>query len=104
MLSRPMFKNEHLAVLTSAGPISMVRVRDHLNENWTAYTEGLKENEQLRVLILCGVHGGDDGKVGGDANNVEDFTNLAVSIVICVTLSVGDFLGTLTLRLTWTPL
>ena len=81
-----MFKNEHLAVLTSAGPISMVRVRDHLNENWTAYTEGLKENEQLRVLILCGVHGGHDGKVGGDARNVKDFTNLAVSFQCCLSM------------------
>ena len=74
-----MFKNEHLAVLTTTGPISMVHVGDHLKEHWSAYTEGLKENEQLRVLILCGVHGGHDGKVGGDARNVEDFNKLAVS-------------------------
>ena len=82
---RQMFKNEHLAVLTTTRPISMVHVGDHLKEHWSAYTEGLKENEQLRVLILCGVHGGHDGKVGGDARNVEDFTNLAVSIVIGIT-------------------
>ena len=74
-----MLKNEHLAVLTTAGPISMKHVGDHLNGNWGSYTKGLKENEQLRILILCGVHGGHDGKVGGDARNVEDFTNLAVS-------------------------
>ena len=82
---RQMFKNEHLAVLTTTRPISMVHVGDHLKEHWSAYTEGLKENEQLKVLILCGVHGGHDGKVGGDADNVKDFTNLAVSIVIGIT-------------------
>ena len=80
-----MFRNEHLAVLTTTGPISMKHVGDHLKENWSAYTKGLTENEQLRVIILCGVHGGHDGKVGGDADNVEDFTNLAVSSVIGIT-------------------
>ena len=83
---RPMFKNEHLAVLTTTGPISMVHVGDHLNKNWSAYTEGLKENEKLRVFILCGVHGGHDGKVGGDARNVEDFTNLAVNFPFCLVM------------------
>ena len=63
------FKSEHLAVLTTTCPISMKHVGDHLKENWSAYTKGLTENEQLRVIILCGVHGGHDGKVGRDARN-----------------------------------
>lgn len=81
---KEMFKDENWAVLTATGEISQIHVRQYLEANWSKYTDGLGENEQLKALILCGVHGGIDGKVGGDARNVEDFTNMAVSFSFSV--------------------
>ena len=71
-----LFQEESRTVLTATGEVSHTHVRSHLNDKWGKYTAGL--HEQMKILIFCGVHGGHDGKIGGDAHNVEDFRTLAV--------------------------
>lgn len=61
------FQNERQAVITSVGPLSAKHWRDYLDKNWTTLTEGLTF---FKVVVVAGVHGGNDGSIGGDAKNV----------------------------------
>ena len=48
-----MFMEEQKAVVTATGRVSQKHVRDHLNENWSKYTDGLNDDEQLKVAEIC---------------------------------------------------
>ena len=69
--------NDQDAVLTYTGTLNAITWREYLTENWTKITEGLNE---VRVLIICGVHGDEEGNIGGDAKNVQTCKNQAVSL------------------------
>ena len=71
------FVNEQCASLTYTGSLSAITWREHLLKNWDLFKEGLAE---VKLLIICGVHGGRDGSIGDDANNVETCKRQTVSL------------------------
>ena len=71
------FVNEHYTLLTHTGTLSAMTWREYLEENWDTFQRGLTE---LKLLVICGVHGGKDGSYSGDANNVNDCQRQAVSL------------------------
>ena len=71
------FVNEQCASLTYTGSLSAITWRKHLIANWEKFKEGLTE---VKLLIVCGVHGGRDGSIGGDADNVRTCENQLVSL------------------------
>ena len=71
------FVNEQCASLTYTGSLSAITWRKHLIANWGKFKEGLTE---VKLLIVCGVHGKRDGSISGDANNVRTCENQLVSL------------------------
>ena len=66
------FQEENLVIISSKEPINMLQWSEHLEENWSRL---MKEN--TRLLVLAGVHGKEDGELGGNEvkgkdNFVED--------------------------------
>ena len=66
------FQDENLVIISSNERINMLQWGEHLEENWDRL---MKEN--TRLLVLAGVHGKEDGKLGGNEirgkdNFVED--------------------------------
>ena len=53
------FHEENLVIISSNEKINMMRWRSHLKENWERL---MKEN--TRLLVLAGVHGKEDGRLG----------------------------------------
>ena len=37
-------------------------------DNWDYFKRGL---EEMKLLVICGVHGREDGSIGADLDNVE---------------------------------
>ena len=72
------FQNEHQAVISCVGTLTAMNWRRYLDKNWTKLTEGL---ERVKILIMAGVHGGTDGYIGGDAENINDCRNQIVSML-----------------------
>ena len=62
------FHEENLVIISSNEKINMMRGRSHLKENWERL---MKEN--TRLLVLAGVHGKEDGRLG--ENGVEGKDN-----------------------------
>ena len=62
------FHEESLVIVSSNEKISMMKWRGHLKENWERL---MKEN--TRLLVLAGVHGKEDGRLG--ENEVEGKDN-----------------------------
>ena len=73
------FVNEQCTLLTHTGTLSAMTWREHLEEKWDTFQRGLTE---MKLLVICGVHGGKDGSYGGDANNVRDCKLQVVSLTI----------------------
>ena len=73
------FVNEQCASLTYTGSLSAITWRTHLIANWGKFKEGLTE---VKLLIICGVHGGRDGSIGDDAHNVKTCEGQVVSLYI----------------------
>ena len=66
------FHEEELVVISSTDKINMLQWSEHLEENWERLTK-----ESTRLLVLAGVHGREDGELGGNetkgkGNFVED--------------------------------
>ena len=53
------FAEENFVVISSTIPITMRKWRLHLEKNWEKL---MKEN--TRLLVVAGVHGGEDGRLG----------------------------------------
>ena len=64
--------NEQYTILTYTGELSAITWREYLEEHWELFTKGLT---QTKLLIICGVHGDQDGNYNGDAKNVQDCKN-----------------------------
>ena len=62
------FHEENLVIISSNERINMMRWRSHLKKNWERL---MKEN--TRLLVLAGVHGKEDGRLG--ENEVEGKDN-----------------------------
>ena len=62
------FVNEQCAVLTYTGDLRAIAWREYLQNRWKTFQGELPE---IKLLIICGVHGGEDGNYYGDAYNVE---------------------------------
>ena len=75
---RPRIINEECAVLTYTGTLTAKTWRTYLQKNWVHFKAGLTE---VKLLIICGVHGGSDGSIGDDAHNVEDCKSQLVSLL-----------------------
>ena len=71
------FVNEHCATLTYTGSLNAITWRNYLIDNWDEFKRGLST---VKVLIICGVHGGRDGSIGGDANNFTTCNNQTVNL------------------------
>ena len=71
------FVNDQCAVVTCTRELSVKTWRNYLVKNWKMFTEGLKE---IKLLIICGVHGDKSGNWHGDAQNVDDCKKQAVSL------------------------
>ena len=68
---------EGSAVVTCTGRLTAINWREHLQNNWDTFGGGLTK---LKLLIICGVHGGEDGNYGGDARNFETCKRQVVSL------------------------
>ena len=77
MSREPGFVNEQSAVLTYTGRLTAIAWREHLEEKWQTFQGHLPE---IKLPIICGVHGGENGSYGGDASNFETCMGQAVSI------------------------
>ena len=55
-------------LLTNKGPITAKHWIEYLRDNWDIFRRELSD---INLLIICGVHGGKDGKYFGDTFNVE---------------------------------
>ncbi len=53
------FTNNHMVVITSNTGINMFNMRYYLQDNWNQIME-----KNARLLILGGIHGGEDGALG----------------------------------------
>ena len=53
------FHNENLVIISSSEKINMMQWKDYVHDNWDRL---IKENS--RLLVLAGVHGGEDGRLG----------------------------------------
>ena len=62
------FVNEQCAVLTYTGDLQAIDWREYLQKHRKTLQGELPE---IKLLIICGVHGGSDGKYFGDTFNVE---------------------------------
>ena len=71
-----LFQDEHRAILTSVGELSAIDWKRYLLCNWEEYTRG---HQVVKFIIFCGLHGANDGRNAGDARNVEDCKQQAVS-------------------------
>ena len=58
------------AILTHTGRLNAVNWRRYLlrEDNWDYFKRGL---EEMKLLVICGVHGREDGSIGADLDNVE---------------------------------
>ena len=56
-----LFKDEHLVIITATTEVSMPDWGDYILEEWDRL---VKDN--TKMLVLAGVHGYADGKVGSD--------------------------------------
>ena len=74
----PRFVNEQFAVLTYTGTLAAKTWRTYLQKNWENFKGGLDE---VKLLIICGVHGGGDGSIGDAERNVEDCKLQTVSLL-----------------------
>ena len=72
----PRFVNEQFAVLTYTCTLTAKTWRTYLQKNWVDFKAGLT---QVKLLIICGVHGGSDGSIGDDAKNFDDCKRQTVS-------------------------
>ena len=61
------FRNEKQAVITFAGELGAIHWRSYLQKIWTDVTRGLSN---VKITVIAGVHGGDDGTIGPDEDNV----------------------------------
>ena len=59
-------------VLTCTGKITAIRWREYVVDNWKKLREKHPTDSKVKLLIICGVHGKEDGSIGDDANNYED--------------------------------
>ena len=64
-------------VISLVSTVSAKHWRDYLKEYWKDVTHGVTSDE-IRLMVMAGVHGNPDGKVGDDAKNVQDCRNQAV--------------------------
>ena len=78
--------DDQSAVVTYTGTLSAKHWREYLEEKWEKFQRGLIE---VRLLIICGVHGGSNGLIPGseeednsDAENFKDCERHAVSLTI----------------------
>ena len=55
------FHEEELVVISSTDKINMLQWSEHLEENWDRLIK-----ESTRLLVLAGVHGREDGELGGN--------------------------------------
>ncbi len=63
------FTNNHMVVITSNMAISMFSWKYYLEKNWNSIME-----PNTRLLILGGIHGGEDGSLGKVDQNIENQT------------------------------
>ena len=61
MAMNPKFKDDHLVIITAKEKVTMPNWGDFILKEWDRL---MKENTKL--LVLAGVHGDEDGKVGSD--------------------------------------
>ena len=63
------FAEENFVVISSTIPITMRKWRLHLEKNWDKL---MKEN--TRLLVLAGVHGDEDGRLGANEDKEKETT------------------------------
>ena len=65
------FKCDKLAIFTAETRINPRNFRKYIIKHWEDFTEGLKKNST--ILFLGGVHGSENGKLGGryEIRNIE---------------------------------
>ena len=61
------FHEEELVVISSTDKINMLQWSEHLEENWDRLIK-----ESTRLLVLAGVHGREDGELGGNETKGKD--------------------------------
>ena len=71
--------DDQSAIVTFTSTLSALNWREYLETKWEKIQRGLVE---VKLLIICGVHGGSDGRLEGDAHNVDDCKRQAVSLII----------------------
>ena len=71
--------NEQCVSVIQTGTLSAITWRKYLlaNSNWESFTEGLTEK---KLLIMCGVHGGEDGHIGDVPHNGKDCSSQIVNL------------------------
>ena len=61
--------DDQSAVVTYTGTLSAKHWREYLEEKWEKFQRGLIE---VRLLIICGVHGGSNGLIPGSREELQD--------------------------------
>ena len=61
------FHDENLVIISSSEKINMMQWKDYVHDNWDRL---IRENS--RLLVLAGVHGGEDGRLGRNEDKVKE--------------------------------
>ena len=67
--NHPVFISEKITIITCSGEVTSRAIRNYMLKNWVILSQGL---DNSTILIMAGVHGDEEGQLGGDAGNMKE--------------------------------
>ena len=68
----PIFKTDKLSIITCVREVTSRSIRSYMLKNWKVLTQGMMD---ATILIMAGVHGNEQGQLGGSAGNMKELEN-----------------------------
>ena len=66
------FKTEKLSIITCVREVTSRSIRSYMLKNWNVLTQDMMD---ATILIMAGVHGDEEGQLGGNAGNMQELKN-----------------------------